>query len=381
MKILYAVTFMLLATGCSAATMENGKSTVTSQVINQLNNLAAHDEPGIQYVVVDRNSTIFNRSVGLMSVSEAMPLKGDHTMASFSMTKTITAIAILQLVDQEKIQLDEKVSKYVEHPYDSNIMVRQLVNHTSGIPNPIPLKWVHLAETHDKFDESEELEKILEKYSELDSKPGKEYQYSNIGYWLLGGIIEKVSGLKFSDYVEKNVFQPLGLTSSEIGFQVEDTDNHAHGYLKKWSFMGLMGRFFVDSNILGENEKGWIRIKDVYLNGPSFGGAIGNAKSFSKILRDLLSDESKVLSASGKMLLYEQQVLNPGKQIDMTLGWHIGDLDGTRYFYKEGGGAGFHGEMRVYPDRGLGSVILTNKTSFNSRSILSDLDRNFVSSR
>ena len=62
----------------------------------------------------------------------------------------------------------------------------------------------------------------------------------------------------------------------------------------------------------------------------------------------------------------------------MTLGWHIGNLEGTPYYHKEGAGAGFHSEMRVYPSRGLASVIMTNRTSFNSRSALSKLDGLFL---
>jgi hypothetical protein len=62
----------------------------------------------------------------------------------------------------------------------------------------------------------------------------------------------------------------------------------------------------------------------------------------------------------------------------MTLGWHVGELNGLRYFYKEGGGAGFHCEMRIYPSIGLASVIMTNKTSFDSRKELSRIDKNVV---
>ncbi|MGV6851483.1 MAG: serine hydrolase, partial [bacterium] len=155
-------------------------------------------------------------------------------------------------------------------------------------------------------------------------------------------------------------------------------NNHAKGYLKKWSFMGLFGRFFVDSAVLGKNEKGWLHIKNVYVNGPSFGGAIGSATAFLKILQDLLSDNSKLLKSQTKQLLYQRQSLNSGKEIDMTLGWNIGELNGVTYYYKEGGGAGFHCEMRIYPENGLASVIMANKTTFNSKKILSELDMNFL---
>ena len=62
----------------------------------------------------------------------------------------------------------------------------------------------------------------------------------------------------------------------------------------------------------------------------------------------------------------------------MMLGWHIDEINGVTSYYKEGGGAGFHCEMRIYPENGLASVIMANKTSFNSRKILSELDVNFV---
>jgi len=368
----------MMVVSYSFAQVGNDKKFNNNKVINQLSEYAAHDEPGIQYVVIDKHSTLFSHSVGLSNVEQDIALNVNQTMAAFSMTKTLTAIAVLQLVERNKINLDDKIAEFVEHPYNPDITIRHLLNHTSGIPNPIPLKWVHLAQNHSGFDEQAALEKILDENSSLDFQPGENYKYNNIGYWLLGSVIERASGQKFSDYLTQYVFQPLDLSPYEIGFQIYNENNHAKGYLKKWSFMGLFGRFLLDSNIIGENEKGWLHIKNVYLNGPSFGGVIGTASAFSKILQDLLSTESRLLAQMSKQLLYQRQYLNSGSEIDMTLGWHIDKLNGVRYYYKEGGGAGFHCEMRIYPDNGLASVIMTNKTSFNSRNILSELDINYV---
>lgn len=363
---------------CSIAHAENEDHLKDRKLSNQLAEYAANNEPGVQYVVVDKTSTIFSHSVGLLDIDKNIALNAGNTMAAFSMTKTLTAIAILQLVERNKIKLSDRVSEFVENPYNTNITIRHLLNHTSGIPNPIPLQWVHLAQNHVEFDEQAAFEEVLDKYPDLDSKPGEKYKYSNIGYWMLGGIIEKVTGKRYTEYVKQNIFQSLNLNSNEIGFQTHNENNHAKGYLKKWSFMGLFGRFFVDSAVLGKNEKGWLHIKNVYVNGPSFGGAIGSATAFLKILQDLLSDNSKLLKSQTKQLLYQRQSLNSGKEIDMTLGWNIGELNGVTYYYKEGGGAGFHCEMRIYPENGLASVIMANKTTFNSKKILSELDMNFL---
>jgi D-alanyl-D-alanine carboxypeptidase len=352
--------------------LKNGK---LAEIIN---GFSAPNGPGLQYVVVNNDSIIYEKCIGLADISNNILLTLDHTMSAFSMTKTLTAIAVLQLVEKHLVKLDDKITSYFEHPYDSEITVRQLLNHTSGIPNPIPLKWAHLSTNHFNFDEQVELSQVLEDNSVSKSKPGEKYRYSNIGYWLLGRLIEKVSKKEYTNYVIENIFEPLALTPDEIGFLIMDENNHAKGYLKKWSFMNLFGRFFIDRSVLGDYEGSWLHIKNVYVNGPSFGGAIGSAKAFSRILQDLLSEKSKLLKEETRQLLYSQQKTNSDKKIDMTLGWHIDKLNGITYYFKEGGGAGFHSEMRIYPERKLASVLMTNRTSFHSRKILSELDINFV---
>ena len=336
------------------------------------------DEPGVQYVVVNKDSDLFVYSSGLADIKNNEPLSHGHTMSAFSMTKTLTAIAILQLVEREKIQLNSPVSQFVKHPYNSSITITQLLNHTSGIPNPIPLRWVHLASNHESFDENSALLKVLEENPISDSLPGEEYGYSNIGYWLLGEIIEKVSGEKYVDYIDKNIFKPLGLTQNDVGFQIINNANQTKGYLNKYSFLNLFKYFLLDDEILGDYEGSWLRINSVYLNGPAVGGAFGTSVAFSRILQNLLLDKSVLLGESAKRYLFSQQKAKSGEMIDMTLGLHIGELNGVKYYFKEGGGAGFHCEMRIYPDSGIVSVMMVNRTSFNTNRNLSKLDSSFI---
>ena len=340
--------------------------------------LSPPDGPGIQYIIVDKSNVIFEYSSGLSDVKSRTPLSLNHTMAAFSMTKTITAIAVLQLVEKQLIKLDDKVDGYIKHPYSPDITIRQLLNHTSGIPNPIPLKWVHLADNNDKFSEDAALDHVLRENPKSDSAPGANYAYSNIGYWLLGKVIEAVTRQEYQAYVRRNIYQPLKLKPAEIDFKINDPSNHAKGYLAKYSFINLIKGFVTNKEVWGEYEGSWLRVKDVYLDGPAFGGAIGSAKAFSKILQDLLSEESLLLGKNARQLLYTQEKTRSGELIPMTSGWHIGEMQGLIYFYKEGGGAGFHSEMRIYPTRDLASVIMTNRTSFNSRKELSRIDKNFI---
>jgi D-alanyl-D-alanine carboxypeptidase len=348
------------------------------KVIKRLEDLSPDDGPGIQYIVLDKDKIIFSASRGLADIENSIPLSIDHTMSIFSMTKTLTAISIMQLVERQKLGLDDKVSKYVKHPYGVEITIRQLLSHTSGIPNPIPLKWVHLASEHQSFDEHQSLTNVLEANGDSNLDPGNKYEYSNIGYWLLGGVIEAVSGDSYCSFVEENITSKLGLSIREIGCEIVDKRNHAKGYLKKYSFFNLVKYLLMTKNAWGGYEGSWLRISDVYLNGPSFGGIISSAKAISRILQDLLKDNSQLLGGDMKAELYTQQKTTDGRSIDMTLGWHIGRLNGAKYYFKEGGGAGFHSEMRIYPVTGLGSVIIVNKTSINTNKNLSQLDSNFM---
>ena len=343
-----------------------------------INSMSPVNGPGIQYIVADKDRIIFEHAAGMADIAEGTPLDRDHTMAAFSMTKTLTAIAVLQLAEQEKLGLDDRADRFVKHPYPDGITIRQLLAHTAGLPDPIPITWVHLAEQDDRFDENAALTRILLKHGKADSTPGQRYGYSNIGYWLLGKVVEAAAGQDFTVYVERHLFRPLDLEARSIGFKIPRPAHHAKGYLAKYSFMNLLKGFLMDKEVWGAYEGSWLRIKDVYLNGPAFGGAIGSARAFSRILQDLLRQGSLLLGKKGKALLFEQQRTQDGRLIEMTLGWHIGELDGQRYYYKEGGGAGFHCEMRIYPSAGLASVIMTNRTAFDPKKALGRLDRLFM---
>jgi D-alanyl-D-alanine carboxypeptidase len=363
---------------CTTVLFGGDRMQSSEKAERELGKFIKPDGPGLQYVIVDKDSRIFESSLGLSNVKANIDMVPSQTMAAFSMTKTITAIAVLQLAEQNRLNIDDLVSNYIEHPYDQGITIRQLISHTSGIGNPIPLKWVHPAENHAGYNESDELEKILKEYSDPASDKGTKYIYSNIGYWLLGGIVEKASGEQYIDYVHEHIFAPLGLSPSEMGFVISNKENHAKGYIKKWSFMNLAARFLMDKSVFGDNEGRWVSISSIYLNGPSYGGLIGTAGAFGRILQDLLSGGSIVLGSAGKQQLYSRQTLESGKNVVMTLGWHIGKMGDVTYYFKEGGGPGFCGEMRVYPDSGLASVLILNRTSFNFKKDMSKIDKNFL---
>lgn len=107
------------------------------------------------------------------------------------------------------MRLDESLEHYLGRvqPYGPALTIRQLISHTSGIPNPIPLRWVHAADRHETFDEDDALAMVLKKHSHLASAPGSRYAYSNIGYWLLGKVVEHATGKRFTAYVTERILR------------------------------------------------------------------------------------------------------------------------------------------------------------------------------
>ncbi|WP_232380782.1 serine hydrolase domain-containing protein [Leptospira ainlahdjerensis] len=335
--------------------------------------------PAFQYVVVSPESELFNFSEGLSDIAKNSKITNRTTMMIYSMTKVITAISILQLVGEEKIFLDDPVVKYLpEIPYGKEVKVRHLLSQTSGIPNPIPLRWVHLREEHDRFDEQADLASILAEHPKLEFRPGFKYRYSNISYWLLGRIITKVSGISFEEYVRTHILKRLGLKEKEADFIIPDSLYHAKGYLREWSLFDFLKSFLVDKKFIGRYENGWLAMNDHYMNGASFGGMIASAQAVSKILQDLLKENSKLLGKKEKHLLFERQKTSKGEPIEMSLGFHIGAVNERIYYFKEGGGAGFHGELRIYPKEKIATVIIVSNSAFDVDSLLNRLDGTFL---
>ncbi len=162
--------------------------------------------PGIQYIVMDADLIIFEYSNGWADIKDQKPMKSSTTMMAYSMTKTITATAILQLVEKGELGLDDSIDLHLTcNPYGKTITIRHLLSQTSGIPNPIPLRWVYLVQMHEEFNDDAALTRVLKKYPKLSFEPGKKYAYSNISHWLLGKIIEKVSGQTYPTYIREHM--------------------------------------------------------------------------------------------------------------------------------------------------------------------------------
>jgi D-alanyl-D-alanine carboxypeptidase len=337
--------------------------------------------PGLQYVAVGPTGVRLDYAGGTADLGRRTPMTSGTTMMWYSVSKTITAAAVLQLVADGRIGLDDAVDRYVTGvPYGAGVTIRRLLSHTAGVPTPIPLAWVHPAARHDSFDERAALDAVLSNNPRLSSEPGSRFRYSNLGYWLLGPVVERVTGQRFTDDVEREVIGRLGLDRSALGYLVGDPARQATGYLEKYSFTNLVKGWLVDAEYVGPYEGPWLTINPHYVNGPAFGGLIGTAAGMSRFLLDQLQPESSILPPQARALFYARQSTTDGTPVPMTLGWHVGQLDGEEYFYKEGGGAGFHSMIRLYPTHAIGTAVIANATGLDVRTTLDRADRQFFGS-
>lgn len=339
--------------------------------------------PSVQYLLFDQNQILHQYRAGLADVAGQFQADEKTSYNAFSVTKTFTALAILQLVEEGKVDLDKNASDYIDKfPYTGNITVRHLLSHTGGIPNPNPLPWIHRAEEHEVFDRNAFFDQVFEKHSKVKSLPNEKFAYSNLGYVLLGQLIEQVTGMTYETYTEENILKPLGISSEEMGFELTDPGFHAKGYHKKNSLMNLIiGIFINKKEFRGPAEGPWKPFKPYYINGASYGGLSGNPEAFMKYAQEFLKPDSKLISAEYKQILFTENYTLDKKPSGMCLSWFTNEFNGQRYLAHAGGGGGYYCEVRVYPEAGVGSVIMFNRSGMSDEKFLSKLDKFFFQAK
>ena len=244
-----------------------------------------------------------------------------------------------------------------------------LAEQSSGIPNPIPINWLHLHEDSSSFNEDDTLQKTLLKYKTTSFKPGSNYAYSNISYWLLGRVIEKVSGRSYCNFMREEIFAPLNIGEEELDCGVKTLKNHAKGYLNRFSILGFFFRLLGSKKILGEKIGPWQAFRLVQHFGPAYGGLNGTLRGTAAFLQDLLRKEPRLLSLNSRKLFFALRKTPEGKTLPTTLGWHNCGNGKVLCLGKAGGGPGTFSNIRVYPEHGIATVLLVNSLNVNESDI------------
>jgi D-alanyl-D-alanine carboxypeptidase len=365
-----------MSNACSPAATARREDPVTDLLHLQV---ASGRTPAVQYRFFSPDSTLFRHDEGMGDLGNRVPVGAATTYNLLSITKTFTAVAILQLAEAGKLELDGAAADFLPgFPYSRGIRVRHLLTHSAGIANPLPLRWIHLAEEHDAFDSGAFFREVFARYPETRGPPGARFAYSNLGYVLLGQIVEHASGMPCEQYVTAHVLRTLGLSDSDLGFTI-DPATQARGYHRRMSASYFALGFLMDRRTFIEPGTGpWRAFRPFYLNGAAYGGLIGTADGLTGYVQALLDPGSGLLSEESRRMLFTENVLSDGRRSGMALSWFRGDVDGHTYFAHAGGGGGYYAEMRLYPELKRGSVILFNRTGMSDVRFLDRVDRHLI---
>lgn len=296
--------------------------------------------PGVSIAIVKAGRPLLIKGYGFADIENDVPATPETVYRIGSVTKQFTAAAILRLAEQGKLALDDTLQKFLPTfpSQDNRVTIRHLLNHTSGIRSYTSLgaKWQRVI----RNDLAPDSMIALFANEPFDFKPGAQWRYNNSGYFLLGAIIEKLSGKSYGQYVQDEFFTPLGLRSTIYCDQAPIIKHRAQGY--------------------GPTPNGgFINAEPLSMTQPYAAGSLCSTVS-DLVTWTIALSSGKVVSPASYKLMTTPDTLNDGKPLTYGFGLGTGMLGGHRQVSHNGGINGFVSELHHYPDDSVITVVLTN---------------------
>ena len=315
---------------------------------------------------MDRDGPVFSAGFGYRDLATHAPATPQTTYLWFSLTKIVTATAALRLVDDGRLNLDTPVADYVPRvgDYNSTATVGQLLDHTAGFANPVPIRWVRPAHAEAPLGD-ELLDRLIRQHGRPRRDIGGAAHYSNLGYLVLGAVVEAAARQPFTTYVRDTILRPLSLNRTD--FTHPDTQSAATGYVKAPRAVTPVLKAVLPRGIVGPRIGRYQALHPFYVEGPSYGGLVGDVVDAGRFATAHLHDGT----ANGTRILRHdtarrmRRIDTPGKRVDVGQGWFRKAEHRTStpaHVEHLGAGGGFYNVMRIYPELGLGFVVMTNTT-------------------
>lgn len=313
-----------------------------SQTIDSLvTKYASPDGPGASVLVVQNGRVAYRRSYGLADVEKRVPVRTKTNFRLASLSKQFTATAILMLVRQGKIHYDDQLMVVLPGvpAYAAGVTIRQLLNHTSGLPDYED--FVPDSQTRQVHDA--DVPGLLANAVALKFAPGTRYAYSNTGYALLALIVERTSGQRFADFLKERIFKPLRMKGSlafEDGRSV--VSNRAYGH--RVDSAGNIRRTDQSntSAVLGD------------------GGIYSSVDDLAKW--DRAMEHHTLISAEDQQLAWSPPTLPDGAPSEYGFGWFVDGDHGTMRLRHHGETRGFTNGIVRFPAKRLTVIVLTNRS-------------------
>jgi CubicO group peptidase (beta-lactamase class C family) len=297
-------------------------------------------EPGATVVVSQHGAILFRKAYGLANTKESVPLRPELSLRTGSVTKQFTAAAIMLLVEQGKLKVTDEIGKYFsEYPEPArHVTIEHLLTHTSGIRNytEMPQFGTVLAK-----DVSVEGAIAFFKDAPLQFEPGTRFSYSNSNYFLLGAIIEKASGMRYPDFMQQQIFQPLQMLSTVVETSTSPVSS-VYGYT--------------------QDRKGIANVAHYSMDWPFAAGALRT--NVDDLVRwDVAITKGMLLRRESWDRMATEYTLNGGGRTGYGYGWFMRKLSGS-YALEHGGDiGGFSADTWRFPNEELFVAVLTNNDS------------------
>ncbi|HTD66454.1 MAG TPA: serine hydrolase domain-containing protein [Candidatus Limnocylindria bacterium] len=333
MKQFICVTVFLLHLASSSARADKVGEFVTAE-------MEKHQIPGLALTIIRAGEETRTAFYGLANVELKAPARPETVFEIASLTKQFTAACILLLEQDGKLSVDDKISKHLaDIPAGwSNITIRHLLTHTSGIRNYTGLDGFELAK---HLSQAQFIQALG--VQPPDFAPGENYKYCNSGYNLLGFIIENVSGKNYWSFLAERIWAPLSMTASTNRDPGIIVPQRADGYIRK---------------------NGALRNRDNDLTDVFAAGAIVST------LGDLVKwnaalDTDKLLNATSRARMWTAGKLNDGSETPYGFGWRVNPYQGHKNIGHSGSTSGFSVSLQRFPSDKLVVIVLCNSDEPN----------------
>lgn len=305
--------------------------------------------PGVALAVVRDGVVVKQQGYGVANLEHAVPVTPDTVFELASLTKQFTASAIMALIEDGRLGLDDSVTAHLANCPETwkAITVRHLLTHTAGFPNLVNgFKSLEESPERVRYSTADLFQSATR--DTLESPPGARFQYSDVGYFLLGMLVEKASAKRWADYLDARFFKPLGMTSTSVLDHQRILKHRAAGYTIR------------DGELVNIR-----RIWDVEL--PSAYGVFSSVKDL--VTWDAALSSGRVLTPASLRLMWSPLTRNDGATGLYGFGWFVNDRRGHRWISH----TGLTGtEYSRFPDDRLTVIVLTNLGAFLGRANTAD---------
>jgi CubicO group peptidase (beta-lactamase class C family) len=297
-------------------------------------------EPGAAVLVARDGQVLMRKAYGAASVELGVPLRPEHVFRLGSITKQFTATAVLMLVDEGKVALDDEITRwYPDYPTQGrHITVEHLLTHTSGIQSYTGMPTYVAGMRRDLT--PDELIAVF-RDQPMEFAPGERWNYNNSGYALLGGIIEKVSGMPYGEFIRTRIFEPLGMRHSYYETASAVIPGRVPGYDRT-----------PDGTIRAAN---WLSMTQPY----AAGSLISTVDD--QLLWQRAVAEGRMLKPETWRRAHTAYRLSDGRSAGYGYGWFVGEAAGRPSIEHGGDINGFSSNGLWIPSERLHVIVLSNR--------------------